>query len=674
MSVATTLGTYISNITIGGETEAAGPFSTRIDFNDGVTILTARNGFGKSLLFNVVAWCLGLEDWLGGKENQADSIFPDCAVKEFVDPLSGITHKIVSSFGEITLVRRHDSDSLRLRRPIIGANTSVVTASFDSGETLLHMHKNTMKDEATGFQRAFFAWLGLPVERVASRVGTTLSYVYLENLAPYFLIDQKQGWSTVAAMQVRKYGQQDIVAVCAEYLLGAATQIRRRTRLLVAEHRKQELSADGQRVATLANNVTLALAGVRVFSIGQTFAQRLAAWNEVGTIQELLRMKGFDIEFRIAELKRQASQIRDRLSAVEPVSNVDEHNLTLDDYLRTKGARSDLAEQADALERQALENRNLISEIDTQIATVKALLYFKETGIGFAPELSCPTCTQSVSPQLFGLDEQLEDAQRLTLDQLRRERKLLLDAGKQIDVDKAFAYSKLEEVDQQVRMLSNRVRAVTSAKTITGEQMAAHALNLANVERQVEKLETYARELDDLDAQVSTWVQEAKQVEEDSVGDDGDWKRRKQTLERILRESLVAVRHGAFIGNTTSSNVQLDVDYLPRVRGQRMERLGSASDRARLVVAYALSMLDASCALEGNHPGFCVFDEPLQQNPDQEKVDAMVDLWRTLSSARSDRQIIIFTWIASRQQIAELRSSGVGLLEFDGRLLRVNEA
>jgi hypothetical protein len=123
---------------------------------------------------------------------------------------------------------------------------------------------------------------------------------------------------------------------------------------------------------------------------------------------------------------------------------------------------------------------------------------------------------------------------------------------------------------------------------------------------------------------------------------------------------LLALGHSA-VKPQTADAVSLDEQYVPFMNGRRVRSLGSASDQARLVAAYSLALAAASRELIGNHPGFVVLDEPLQQNPDPKHRELFVNFLTEQLAQQSQFQTLIFTSLFD-PEIERLRASGTAVI------------
>lgn len=644
---------HIKRIRIGGKTKAGREFGQALDLNPGLSVLSASNGFGKSLLFSALAWCFGLEDWLGGRNNEPRTVFSNAILSELSDPETGDAYAVESSFAEVKICR-HDGEKLRLMRPVVGGNTRRIyfECSYFSGE--LNARERTMADPNSGFQRKLFEWLGIPLQPVTTRTSEKLSYLYLENIAPYFMVDQKQGWASIASMQVRKYAQNDMSQIPVEYILGVKELIEDRVRQRQLEQRSKTMLWEARALANRVNEVSVRMAGFALTSPSRNKVDHYAKEWENVDFAAIASEKGFDISDRIEELSRVLEASRVAIVQGGAPDNSGERTLerTVAEYQQAKSKHVQLLREVFELSVQIRENKALQDDISIQVETASDLVVFDD--VGLAAVGACPTCGQSVTPETFGLTPQVSRAHSMTLDQLKRERKLLREVGARLAEGIEHAKAQVQEVEAQLRTLRQAQSLVVRSKTRSQEELSAAALRLADSERQLDKHRSYKETLKQLSEEAVEWVKEAKKLTPPEPSDDAS--ERISLFEIELRECLLDVAHGG-LRSVEGQYIHLDDEYLPRVKGQRMERLGSASDRARLVFAYCTALMLSS--INGSHPGFCVFDEPLQQNPDKVKTIASLDFWAELSKKiKGDQQVVIFTHLSDKYN-SYLRSKGV---------------
>lgn len=218
----------LSFVEISGSS-SKGPFGGRFDFGPGVQIVSAKNSFGKSLAAKAIAWCLGVEVIFGVQANDI-AFFPDAVCGELDLPETAGA-QILSSKGSIGIVHS-DGRTLELHRSIVGGDRTHIevvesVADTEPRRSILQTRSRSMQDAAGGFQHFFFEWMRWPRTKVLTFGGDS-SEIYLENLAPLFFIEQKEGWAGLQALQISRYSQLQIREIATEYLLGAVDRIAQR--------------------------------------------------------------------------------------------------------------------------------------------------------------------------------------------------------------------------------------------------------------------------------------------------------------------------------------------------------------------------------------------------------------------------------------------------------------
>jgi len=238
---------YLTQIEVSGESDA-GPFAGILPLSPGLQVISARNSYGKSLAIKAVPWCLGVEPIFGIRNNEP-TCFPGAVTDELALPNNPAAH-IVSSECSITL-RRENGDEVRLTRAIKGDPTYVLVEERYNGNirsTKLQARRDTMHDERGGLQRFLFSWFSWPRVEVSTFRGINAE-VYLENLVPSFYIDQDEGWTDLQALQISRYGQQQITEIAVEYLLGATESIKARVARQQADQKAQQLRDRAREIA-----------------------------------------------------------------------------------------------------------------------------------------------------------------------------------------------------------------------------------------------------------------------------------------------------------------------------------------------------------------------------------------------------------------------------------------
>ena len=223
--------------------------------------------------------------------------------------------------------------------------------------------------------------------------------------------------------------------------------------------------------------------------------------------------------------------------------------------------------------------------------------------------------------------------------------------------------AEMENLDRDLRDAERTLDAVNETIGTVREQLVLAAAVLAKTERSMTQVSQTAEELSTLQAEIDLWLNEARQTQQTQRGP-SDLRRRLDAFTSALGKYLLALGHSA-VRAANVKDVRLDENYVPHIESRRLRTLGSASDKPRVVAAYSLALAAASRSVDGLHPGLVVFDEPLQQNPDDEHRDLFSEfLGRGLAQAR-DFQTVIFTSLRD-SEIQVLREGGTTVVTPEG--------
>lgn len=655
----------IEEIKVCGESDI-GKFEGTFTFKEGLQVVSASNHFGKSLAVTSIAWCLGLECMFGLQDNDV-SRFP-VAVREVID-LDGRVNIPVRSSRSILTLKRADGIGLRLTREILGSPAEVIVEELSADDAVtrtsrLQARRQTMKDEAAGFQNFFFKWCGLLRTQVVTNRGD-VSDLYLENIAPLFYIDQNEGWTDLQALQVHRYGLLEISDVAVEYLLGAGAAIEQRFKRQTISANDARLKAEASALSSLVTALFQRNGWITdIWSDHGSIANLVKRWGAKTLIDVLKSELKVDLAEQQASLKERAKKLRAHLSRgqLDPNSAGAPSDAS-QTVVELKDQRHQRREELRILRRQHAEQEELLANIEHRLHSAKDVLRLKKEGIGRIEIVECPTCHQSIDPSSFQLTAQSTESVESHIAALDRDRILVRenitsseDQIIRLSVDLAKAEDRLREAERALG-------AVNQAVGASREQLAKVATDLASAEIEMERVAETARELLGLQTQIDAWIKNAAAAETVTI-DKADLEHRLREFTRQLRELLNALGHSAILEHPEDV-LHLDERYTPYLGPRRLRSLGSASDHSRLVAAYVLALAVASEAEKGLHPGFVVLDEPLQQNPDESHRDLFID-FLTKDTARALKvQTIVFTWLRA-PELDQLRAKGVNVITPEG--------
>lgn len=640
-----------------------GPFEGELRFEPGLQVVSADNGFGKSLAVKAVAWCLGLEPMLGAPDNDP-VCFPLAAYDELI--LDGQPAHVLQSTASITIAHL-DGRTLRLTREIKGSDPKVVHVEEQSPtETKacnLNARHQSMQDLHGGLQRFLFDWLAWPRAQVFTFQGTTTD-VYLENLAPLFYIEQTEGWTDLQARQITRYRQQQIAQVAVEYLLGALPAVQARHAQQWAILRSAALRESATVISAQAQNLFARYGWNVAWSAGGTIEEIANRWSKRSLADALRKDAEMDFASQRSLLEQKVEFLRKGVAS-EPIdpANSTAHSEASQKVLNLKRRRHEIAQELQVLRIQETQTEELLSSLDHRIHAAKDLLRLKATGVGRLDEVECPTCHRHLDPSTFGLNEQSTEAVSTHVEALKRDRDLMQRniEGHRLRTRTLAAESTRVEAD--FRDAEAALAMVTAAIGTVREQISQATANVYDTQRQLDRMIDAAAELEAIQHAVDQWVLDARNAQESSDGS-SDLGKRVESFVSALREYLIALGHSE-VREANAASVHLDENYVPYRAERKLQALGSASDRSRLVAAYSLALAAASGRVTGLHPGLVLLDEPLQQNPDGKHQELFLAFLCKKLALQSSFQTVIFTYLEPHE-IELLRTQGVRVVTPDG--------
>jgi DNA repair exonuclease SbcCD ATPase subunit len=651
-------------IEVRGESEA-GPFEGVLTLSPGLQVVSAKNSYGKSLAAKAVAWCLGVEPMYGVQDNDA-TCFPEAAREQVEFPgLPAV--RVLSS--ECTISLTHfDGRQLTLTRAIRGGDRTVTRVeermtNSESRESSLRARRETMQDKSGGLQRFLFEWLGWPRQTVTTFRGAKAE-VYLENLAPLFDIDQDEGWTNIQALQIGRYGQQQIAEIAVEYLLGSLEAIQARVVRQETNQRNAYLRDTARDIAERVNRAFLARGWRIDWSGNGSVGDVLSRWS-ARTLRDVLAAEA-NVDFAATQerLNERAEKLRHSLTKapIDP-ANTTASAAASQRVVELKQRRHTLNAELSSLRTQCSETSTLLNAIEHRIQSASDLLRLKKSGVGRLDHVECPTCHRDLDPTTFALTDQSETSISSHIEALERDRDLMRKGLESIEDGLKTSRSALDDVDAELREAERALITVTEAIGTVREQLAQTAADLTATEREIDRLVETEKEFGELQRSVNEWMAEAKALSQ-VVTTGADLKERRVAFLGALRNYLLALGHSA-VSAENAELVEIDEQYVPYLAGRRLRSLGSASDQARLVAAYSLALAAVSDQVKGFHPGVVLLDEPQQQNPDAQHRELFLTFLSQQLAREAKFQTIIFTWLRD-DEINVLRAQGTNVITPEG--------
>ena len=227
-----------------------GLFGADYKFNNGLNIIRGDNTSGKSSLFQSIIYGLGFEELLGGKNEKT----MQSVLKDQVEFPRGTRHNIIQSFvyleienKEVVTLKRSIASTTRKAQLIDVFNGALLTGDnqeLDSRQMYVH-DAGGASDELYGFHLFLTEFLDFNLPEVVTSKGD-LHKLYLQQIAPAFIIEQKTGWSDFLAT-MPYFGMRNTEQRVIEFLL--------KLDVFENEKKKQQLSSVKQNITLRWQNI-----------------------------------------------------------------------------------------------------------------------------------------------------------------------------------------------------------------------------------------------------------------------------------------------------------------------------------------------------------------------------------------------------------------------------------
>jgi hypothetical protein len=651
----------ITRVTVEGDSDA-GAFHGTLKFGPGVQVVSGRNRMGKSIAFEAIVWCMGVEH-IYGVQPCDNSIFSD-APRHVISLGEVGDHKVLASQAEIELLHE-DGRKLTLRRAIVGAKDRITYSDGEVKGDLVVGRSGAMADPTVGFQATFRKWAGLPEARLMTSRGTDCP-IYLENLAPLFLIEQLTGWSDIQAEQIYRYGLQEIADAAFEYVLGLDAALAGRLQRQRNDATSAALKEEARVIAADYESLLKTQGWTGTLATAGKLADLVERWSKVDLVAVVKDAFNFDGAAEIMRLVQRVDSLRLKLTKgkIDTESTAEVASMSMA-VVGLKERRHDLQLQLATLRAQWREQERLLRTVESRLKSARDLARLKKEGIGILPRAECPTCHQVVDPEHLELTEQSGASIDTHVTQLDHQRLLLEGNLERMRAEVVEATARANRLEDEFAQAEHALRMVNQTVGPAREAMVKTHADLLAAERELDRERSTQSALEALQERLHAWVARARQsiAEVDVV--EAETALRTAFLDE-LRAFVVALGC-AGVTAADAPAIILDQHYVPELRGRWLRSYGSASDRARLIAAYLLAL----ASVGRHHLGFVALDEPLQQNPDQHHKCLFLD-FLLKESAKISQQVVMFTFL-SDGEVADLRKAGVAVQTVDERFLKLRK-
>ncbi len=660
------------------DVQTSGPlFGARLEFMRGLNVICADNTKGKSTCVNSILYALGLEGMLGASHRVPlpaalthEILSPDGSKYEVTD--STIQLEIENGLGEVVTIRRNAGGSQSQRQLVHVTFGAALSQDLeDDIETkVMHVRIPNSAQAQLGFHSFLAGFLGWSLPEVRKGGGT--GPLYLECLAPFFFVDQLNGWDAVKSRMPTHFGIVDVALRAFEFIL--------RMDILSDETERRQL--ESKLIALEAewraqrDEFKLELSGTGVVDRG--IPSSVTDWNE-DSGASLWTFENEEWQ-PVTETYEAAQQRLSELttSTIPQVADISNELVT-----QLRIAEDDLAAVEDRFERTQRDVR----EIEYELVAVQKRLdtlddnlrqYEDEHKIrkrheGNPLDVSRGTCKTCRRPIKDALVDQNSTVNPMSLpaniaflrDQRRMFEEMRAESGALLEIKKEERISlrtRLIEYSAEVQSLKRTLRqdAEAPAAAIVREQVI--------LENRITQLRSSLATFEDPSARFKAIANEYVKTQNAlkglgarslSTADESKLK----FFDEIHKSQLKRYDFRSY--NTDEVSIGWN-SYQP-VHDELPLGLVSASDMVRLVWAYLLGILHVAhdARFETNHPGLLIIDEPRQQNVKIENYDEFLS--NAAEAAHHNQQIIV----ASSQltDVESLSTRGATVNVFHDRIL-----
>jgi len=591
-----------------------------IPFLDGLNIIRGNNSTGKSTIFQSVLYGLGLEELIGGKnEKTMQSVLKSEILNDSNEIEANVleSHILLEITGvqTVTIKRFITSESKKagLVEVFLGGLLSNPQAQFDYKPMYVHDPNSAKDNNAFGFHPFLERLIGWNLPEVLYKDGQYRK-LYLQNIFPAFVIEQKAGWTDFLA-SIPYYSLNDKETRAVEFLLKFDSAERKRKKASIRQEKnivESEWLNLYNKIKSFANTIGSEVKGVDEkpsISLFPTSIYLTYTNNE----------KTFVLSEYVNELKKEYDEISNvEIPTIGEVAVEKEAEIRLlTDKLGTLSVKLNANLNQKKLEIERYKSfREQLKELENDLEQNKYHKKVKEKGAELGYDIardSCPYCEQKLDDSLLPKDipqipMQIDD----NINYLHA----------QINLIKIYINNhrgEIENLERRINVLNQEIPETrTRIRTLKTQLVSDNRLpSYELIEKQIRlrtRLELYSRKLEELPlfqeqfiALSQTWQQllsdekdlsyDLSQLDNKKIGE----------LEKIFKQLLVDFNYRS----KSIKDIRISREtYLPVVDRYSLKFDSSASDFIRAIWSYTLAVKEISNIFNCNHPNLIILDEP----------------------------------------------------------------
>ena len=643
----------------------SGPFGLTLSFANGLNVVWADNTAGKSTCVQAIIYALGVEGMISPKSSPP---LPH-ALTEFLD-YDGRRVRVLESYvllevenekEEIVTIERTIKGKRDARLVTVHYGSCIVDKSTDHKTKDYYARIPGSAQRDAGFHKFIEKFVGWDLPDVP-RVDGKLGPLYAECIFPFFIVEQKRGWSGINSQIPTRYRIRDVAKRAFEFLLDLDAQSLG-TKRQVLRQKLVEISAGWKQVNATIESIARSVGGV----CRGGRAEPPAIWPPPSIPSILVYRSTQDEDSQLVPIGERLREMRETMREFESTSvpTADDSSSRLEQELELLERRVDeidffisetlssIGHAEGRVEASKLQEKALGDDLERYRDIVRLVGMGSNQDLNF-DALFCPTCNQHLEDTTLPqgtVGKVMTPAENMAYiqEQLKMLRGVRKEAARSIKEKNEH----LSIAQGQGRSIRARIRDVKKTLASRGDAPSTadvrsrilHEENLANVERAKSDYDSCLNELESL---ASLWRETQERLGKLPSGDLSDSDQAKINLvQRSVRSQIE--KYG--LSSLRPHDVGISSDtYRPEYMGFDLAFDLSASDMIRLIWAYLNALLGVGRKRKSNHLGVLVLDEPRQHEARKANFGSFL---RELSAAKKyQQQVIIF----SSMEIGSIRT------------------
>jgi hypothetical protein len=663
---------------------SSGLFGGEYNFTNGLNIIRGDNSTGKSTLFQSILYGLGFEELLGGKNEKT----MQSTLKDQVEFPKDVFHNVLQSF---VFIEIENNDIITIKRSVVAGHRKAQlvdvffggiltnkTTEVESRQMYIH-DSGAASDADYGFHVFLSQFLGWELPEIMTSKGD-FHKLYLQQLAPAFIIEQKSGWSDFFAT-MPYFGMRNTEQRVIEFLLNLD--------VFENEKRKQEINYQKQE---LINNWQ------KIFSEFQGLAGRVGGKieginnhpvivNLFDSVYISIIKDGQYLKFNdFNEAQKNVLASMEARTSTTVGSNVEKNEQELK---RLTNELNQLSLNFDLLSPELSFDRAKLNQYDRQVKSVqddlrknKSALKLNKLGGDLPTEIAdnvCPTCEQEISGSLLPVDiEQVSMRLEDNIAYLDAQERMIL----------VYIEGQKDTIDEKektlVRFQASMTELRQKIRSIKQELLQDERLpSLVEIEKRIDlrrKVELFNKvgdlfsslldRLKVLSDEYELILNSESNLSKDFLSSDD----RKKLAD--LQSKFIHLLRTFNYQSKPFNAIQISHDsYVPvaqKLVGEHMyyniKFDSSASDFIRCIWAYTSAMMQTAKLFNTNHPRLVMLDEPKQQ-------DISMDNFRSFLAELSKfetEQVLLFASFENSDDAFEVATHGLkfNLIKIGQKLIR----